>query len=242
MRAALAAGLVVWAAGAQATQRSAVVAGFEAAAHQGATILFLRPEIRVGERSTGGLFEPDREMTDAARRNLGAALAARKAEMGLRVIDEEQAETIDPVLAGQYRALFRGVAEAVHEFQFFPGNRLPTKKRDKGLDYSLGEGIARLAEGTGADFALFVVTEDHYASAGRKVASVVAAGLLGVYVPTGLHIGYAGLVDLRTGDLVWINADVEMGGDPRVPEGADKRSRQLLANFPFGRPQATAAR
>ena len=51
----------------------------------------------------------------------------------------------------------------------------------------------------------------------------------------GVHTGYAGLVDLRTGELVWLNADRQMGGDVRDAEGADKRVRQLLEGFP-GRP------
>lgn len=226
---------------AAAQQKSASMAGFDTDRLRGATILFMRPDIKVGERSTAGLFEPDRAMTDDARRNLTASLRQRKQELGLNFLEEEA------VLGGaseaelaQYRALFKAIAEAVVEFQFFPGNRLPTKRANKSLDYSVGPGLGALAADTGADFALFVLTEDHYASAGRKVASVLAAGLFGAYVPTGLHIGYAGLVDLRTGDLVWINADVQMGGDPREEAGADKRSRQLLEGLPAGQPVAAA--
>lgn len=217
------------------TTKTATIPGFEP--RPGATVIFMRPNIRVGEVSTGGLFEPDREWTEQARRNLGAALAAEKAAMGLRTVDEEEVLIgADPALIDQYRHLFRAVATAVMEYQFFPGNRLPTKKRDKGLAYSLGPGIARIAEGTGADYALFVTTEDHYASGGRKAAAIAVAVLFGAYVPTGTHQGYAGLVDLKTGDLVWINADLQMGGDPREPDGARKRAGQLLAGFPLAAP------
>ncbi len=180
-------------------------------------------------------------MTDAARTNLTNALRQRKEELGLRFLEEEQVlASADEAALAQYRALFKAVAEAVIEFQFFPGNRLPTKKASKSLAYSLGPGLGALTASTGADYALFILTEDHYASAGRKVASILAAGLFGVAVPTGLHIGYAGLVDLRTGDVVWINADVQMGGDPREEAGADKRSRQLLEGLPARRPAAQA--
>jgi hypothetical protein len=54
----------------------------------------------------------------------------------------------------------------------------------------------------------------------------------GVSVIPGEHKGYAGLVDLHTGDLLWLNADVEMGGDVRDAEGAKKRVGQLLKKFP----------
>jgi hypothetical protein len=51
-------------------------------------------------------------------------------------------------------------------------------------------------------------------------------------VSSGVHAGYAGLVDLRTGDLVWLNADLKMGGDVREADGASKRVVQLLEDFP----------
>jgi hypothetical protein len=54
----------------------------------------------------------------------------------------------------------------------------------------------------------------------------------GLAVQSGEHIGYAGLVDLKTGDLLWLNADGAMGGDVREPDGAQKRMRQLLEDFP----------
>jgi hypothetical protein len=64
--------------------------------------------------------------------------------------------------------------------------------------------------------------------------------LFGVPVSVGVHTGYAGLVDLHTGELVWINADMRMGGDVREADGADKRIRELLNGFP-ARAGATAA-
>jgi hypothetical protein len=54
-----------------------------------------------------------------------------------------------------------------------------------------------------------------------------------VIVPSGIHVGYAGLVELETGNVVWFNTDLAMGGDPREVEGADKRVGQLLDGFPL---------
>ena len=62
-----------------------------------------------------------------------------------------------------------------------------------------------------------------------------------VGVTAGVHKGFAGLVDLRTGDLVWLNADMQMGGDVRDPAGAGKRVRQLLEGFPGKPVEAPAA-
>jgi hypothetical protein len=59
-------------------------------------------------------------------------------------------------------------------------------------------------------------------------------------VVSGVHKGFAGLVDLRTGDLVWLNADMQMGGDVRTPDGSEKRVKELFEGFP-GRPTAIAS-
>ncbi|MBV5324137.1 MAG: hypothetical protein J0626_02075, partial [Rhodospirillaceae bacterium] len=138
----------------------------------------------------------------------------------------------------EYRSLFRAVADAIMIHKLFPGNRLPTKK--EAFDWTLGAGAQRLRELGGSDYALFLFTHDAYGTSGRKTAQILGA-MLGAYVPAGIHIGYAGLVDLRTGDVVWFNADPQMGGDVRTVEGADKRVGQLLAGLPGTAARAVAA-
>mgnify|MGYP001329021763 CR=1 FL=1 len=77
-----------------------------------------------------------------------------------------------------------------------------------------------------------VWNRDAYGSTGRKVLQVLALLGPGVAVKSGEHRGYVGLVDLKTGDLLWLNADGAMGGDVRKEDGSDKRVRQLLEDFP----------
>src|SRR3546814_12110985 len=85
-----------------------------------------------------------------------------------------------------------------------------------------------------ANYALFIYNKDAYGSTGRKLLQFTAA-LGGVSVKSGEHAGYAGLVDLKTGDLLWLNADGAMGGDGREVDGAERRVRQLLEGFPGDR-------
>ena len=132
-------------------------------------------------------------------------------------------------------ALFAAVSQSVIEYQFFVGNRLPTKKRDNKdnvFDWSLGDGVSRLPGAKSADYALFIYNKDAYGSTGRKILQAVALLGPGIAVKSGEHVGYAGLVDLRTGDLLWLNADAAMGGDVREIDGSQKRVRQLLEEFP----------
>ena len=192
-------------------------------------ILVFRPEISVGAQTTGGMNEPNAEWTQAARANLVAALAKAPAIQGSRIVMAPELEGEQGAMLNDYSALFKAVANAAFNHRMFPGNRLPTKKGD--FEWTLGEGAAALKP-LGGDYGLYFYTYDSYGSTGRKVAQVVGLLLGAGLIPAGVHVGYAGLVDLSTGDLVWLNADTGIGGDPRTAEGADERIAQLLEDFP----------
>lgn len=102
----------------------------------------------------------------------------------------------------------------------------------------MGKGVADLPGAKNADYALFIYNKDAYGSTGRKILQVVALLGPGIGVKSGEHAGYAGLVDLKTGDLLWLNADGAMGGDVREVDGAQKRVGQLLEEFPGSIPPA----
>ena len=215
---------------AAAQEKSAIRPGFTLG--QGtAKVLVLRPSIKTGGQSTGGMFQPNADWTAQARENLGVELTAAQHKLGNEVI--VAADPVGPAAErlAAYQSLFSVVAESVIQYQFFKGNRLPTKKRKGEFDWTLGPQVVELGRDTGADYALFLLTDDAYGSTGRKVLQVFAA-LASVPVTSGWHKGYAGLVDLKSGNLVWLNADMQMGGDVRTSDGARKRMRELLKNFP----------
>ena len=89
-----------------------------------------------------------------------------------------------------------------------------------------------LKEDTGADYALFVYLRDSYTSPGRA-ALIVAAAILGVGLQGGVQLGFASLVDLQTGQIVWFNRLMSGVGDLRTPEAAEKAIQELLANNPL---------
>lgn len=214
-----------------AQERAAAKAGFVIPRDRSVRILLIRPSISVGAQSTGGMFEPNADWTEQARANISGALMTAQKTIGHDVVLIDEPIGAPAQVLADYRALFSVVADAVRLYKFFPGNRLPTKKREGVFDWSLGPGVAAVAAGDGADYALFIETEDHYGSTGRKALQLFAA-MAGVGITAGVHKGYAGLVDLKSGDLVWLNADLEMGGDVRSPDGAQKRVAQLLEDFP----------
>ena len=213
---------------AAAREKGASRPGFNAEALHGQTVLLFRPSVFVGEQSTAGQAEPNGDWTDESRRLLAAEMTARQAGIADRVVAEP--ETAGPVYS-QYQALFDTVARSVVRHQFFKGGRLPTRK-NKPFEWSLGPGLKEIARETGARYGLFVSTHDEYGSVGRKVFQALAIVAVGVPVTSGVHRGFAGLVDLETGDLVWLNADEQMGGDVRNAEGMKKRVAELLEDYP----------
>lgn len=219
-------------------EASASKAGFSFPATGDVKILVFRPDVSVGAQSTGGMNEPNAEWTAQAREFLGAALATAQQQRSNELVIMPELEGDGAALLADYRGLFRAVANSVVSHKLFAGNRLPTKRAD--FNWTLGADISKLRELGGGDYGLFIYTQDSYGSAGRKALQIFGA-IMGVGITSGVHIGYAGLVDLRTGELVWINADVKMGGDVREADGAAKRIGQLLEDFPTRTPAAPAA-
>ena len=222
----------VSAASAGAQEKTGIRDGFELRPGS-ARILMLEPSVRVGEQSTGGLFEPNADWTSQAKENVERELAKVHGNLGNEVVRLDLDATEQTAELRRYHSLFGAVAASVIEYQFFVGNRLPSKKRDKSFDWSLGPGLSGIPALAGFDYVLIVRTKDAHGSTGRKILQVV--GMLGgVGVQSGEHVGMAGLIDVKTGNLVWLNADLQMGGDVRTSEGAQKRVAQLLEEFPGG--------
>lgn len=212
------------------SEKSAVKGGFAFPKQGTVRILLFRPDVSVSEQSTGGLDQPNADWTLQARDYLVSSLtkAQGKRSIDMKLMPELSGE--DANVMADYKSMFRAVADAAITHKLFPGNRLPTKKDT--FDWTLGPGASQLGAIGGGDYGLFMYTYDSYGSSGRKALQVLGL-LAGVGASAGVHIGYAGLVDLKTGDLVWINADVQMGGDVRTIEGADRRVMQLLEDFPL---------
>ena len=214
--------------------KSAVRDGFTEEQVHNKRILVFRPSVQVGSQSAGGTVTPNADWTAQARNNINAALNAQLGGLGNSLIQAPDLYGEDAAKVQEYHALFAAIADSVIEYQFEKGNRLPTKKREskEGIfDWSLGNEVSQLPGAKDADYALFIFDNDAYGTTGRKVLQIVAI-FGGIAVTSGDHRGYAGLIDLRTGNVLWMNADSSMGGDVRNPEGAEKRVREMLTGFP----------
>ncbi len=192
---------------------------------KGATIVIMPADIELFSMSAGGVLEPKADWTETATRHLKAGFVKRKEKLGLRTVElaEKDADELHEV-----NTLHAAVARAI-DLHHFGNLALPTKEGK--LDWSLAEAVAPVKKASGADYALFSWIRDSYASAERK-AAMIGLALLGVGISAGIQVGYASLVDLNTGQVVWFNRMARGHGDLREAEPAAETVDALLTAFP----------
>lgn len=220
----LALALVLAAACAQAASPSRHLAPGFTARPADSRLLVLPADMELYSISAGGVVEPRDDWTLAAQKHFAEALAAQRPRLGTQVTELTQAQAD---AYAEIVALHRAVADAIS--MHHRALELPTKERK--LDWSLGEAVRPLKERTGADYALFTWIRDSYASSERK-AAMFAMALIGGVMVGGEQVGYASLVDLNTGRVVWFNDLQRMSGDLREARPARETVEALLKDFP----------
>lgn len=195
-------------------------------------VLLVEPDIILFELTAGGLEEPKADWTEAAKTNVKENLSRLLQAKGDRLIpDQPPADAPDHIrIYSQLLKLHEGVGQTILIHKYMPIYNLPTKEGR--FDWKLGESIKALKERTGADYALFVYLRDSYTSPGRA-ALIVAAAIFGIGVQGGMQLGFASLVDLNTGQIIWFNRLISSVGDLRTPDAALAAVQQLLADIPL---------
>lgn len=193
-------------------------------------VLLMPPDIRYYLITTGGVPEAHAEWTEAARANFSVAVQDYANEIGteLVVMDDADMSPAEVSYSELHQAV--GVTVLSNHFGYL---KLPSKKDgdERIFDWSLGPGVAEFADEYDADYGLFVFYRDEQASGGR-VAFAVLAAAAGAAVSTGGEYGFASLVDLRTGDVVWFNVVSAGSGELRDTAGAHAAVDMLFKDIP----------
>lgn len=212
----------VWAHG-----QSNLAEGFRAIPRD-AKIVLMPVDLELFSVSGGGIFEPRADWTDAANKHLRAALLEKQKSLGATSIELSEQDADD---FAEVNALHAAIARSIATHHFGPRDfRLPTKEGK--LDWSMGDAVAPIKKKTNGNYALFTWMRDSYTSA-ERVAAVIVLALFGIGMhPGGMQIGYASLVDLDSGQIVWFNRLMRGSGDLREAEKAAETLNALLANFP----------
>jgi len=218
-------------AGTAAAQSKNLAPGF-VSLPKGAKVAIMPTDIELFVISAGGVVEPKADWTESASKHFKDALTRKQQTLGLSSVEltAKQAEEADEV-----NALHGAIARAI-AFHHFGNLQLPTK--DGKLDWSMGDSVQQIKEATGADYALFSFVRDSYASDERK-ATMAAITILTLgrtlALGFGTQSGYASLVDLNTGRVVWFNRLQRGTGDLREPERAAETLDALLREFPVSK-------
>jgi hypothetical protein len=214
-------------AGSALAQSRNLAPGFETLP-KGAKVAIMPTDIELFSISGGGVLEPKADWTEAASKYFRDALVQKKQALGLAAVELAEKDADD---AAEINSLHGAIARSIglHHFGML---KLPTK--DGKLDWSMGESVQPIKKVTGADYALFSWVRDSYASAERK-AAMIGLALLGVGIGGGMQIGYASLVDLNSGRVVWFNQLVRASGDLREPDKAAETLNVLLDQFPVAK-------
>jgi hypothetical protein len=226
---ALLAAILLLGSAAAAAQTPKLAPGFQSLP-RAARVALMPIDVELFSISAGGVLEPRADWTQAAGKHLQSALLAKEKGLGFAAVELSERDADE---VAEINALHAAVARAISEHHFGPSAlRLPTKAGQ--LDWSLGEAVRAIRQKTGADYALFAWIRDSYAS-GERVAAMIALAIFGIGIPGGVQIGYASLVDLENGRVLWFNRLQRPSGDLREAEKAVETLEALLSGFPQAR-------
>jgi len=199
---------------------------------QNARVLLMPLDVQLFELTAGGLQEPKADWTAAAENHVNTALEKFMAQRKDTIVRYEAPQNNQEKahIDAQLMKLHEAVGQSIMIHTYYAGFNLPTKKDQ--FDWSLGGGVQRINENYNAHCALFIFIRDSYASPGRKAAMVIGA-LAGISITGGFQTGFASLVDLQTGNILWFGRLFRQTGDLRTPEPAYEAVSQLLFGIPL---------
>lgn len=189
-------------------------------------IVLMPPDIRYYLLTAGGVPEPNAEWTEAAQLNFSVALQDYAQSIGANIKALDKIDLSEEEI--RYETLHSAVGVTVIQ-NYFGMYKLPSK--GESFDWTLGPEIRSIGDNYDADYALFVYYRDYQASGGR-VAFAILAAAAGAAVATGSEHGFASLVDLKTGDIVWFNIVGAGSGELRDADGAAAAVRRLFRDIP----------
>jgi len=193
-------------------------------------VVILPVNIVVSEKTFGGVTERVDKWSDQASKNIFQALAEYAQEnKSISLLAAPRFTSSESALVTEHLALYKQVVNTASW-----ATRVPpvwTHKLRK-FDYTIGPGLNFLQKKTGADTALLVYGQDEVSTGGRKAAATMAK-VFGGSTDFGHSYIHLGLVDLRTGALLWVNSEYKGAtGDLRRAEDARKMVKDIFKVYP----------
>ncbi len=210
-----------------------VTAAFPVAAQTKAIVMPVDLEMFL--LTAGGTRELQPEWTEIGTDNLQQAFDDASAKtfepVSLPELTEEEQAILD-----EHMALFEvAVANSVTMI-----TTAKMKHKIDNYDYTVGPGMAWLADRAGAEKLVMFSAVQEKSSGGRIAMMILGAavgGTTGVYVSPGIGSSYGtvGIMDLKTGNIEWANYRTPVKGDMRKEKSATSTVGDLMLAFPKGR-------
>ena len=205
------------------------------------SVVLVEPDIELYSLGAGGVTEPRKEWTEAARRLYPEAARQVLAIQGIAMRPDFRMPA-DAGADSRLRQIYL-LNQAVSMSILQHSRAGPGSLRNKHgrFDWSLGPGVSVLREATGADYGLFTYIRDSYSTGARTAMRLIGLVALGGDIGGGMQLGLASLVDLRTGQVVWHNLLVDQTGDLRDAPGANETAGDLLKGIRGSHPPPPGA-
>lgn len=191
-------------------------------------MVLMPTDIQLMNMTGGGVEVPNAEWTAKAEGLFLTSLRDKLSEINSQVIESDTGLD-QPQEQVKLIKLHETVGATIQNH--LPGTAFALPTMPENAVWTLGSSTHALKARYGADYALFVHVRDSYTS-GDRAAAIFVGALFGVHMQGGTQRGFASLVDLRTGDVVWYNRLLRAKGDMRNAKGARETADALLRGFP----------
>lgn len=168
-------------------------------------VVVLPVNIEVIEVTAGGVKEEVPEWSSAASENVIKSLsAAIKKTPNLKEVKAPNFKGKTANMINEHLALYKLVVNTALDVGW--------EHKVRRFDYGIGKGLSKLRKITGADAAILVYGRDHVSTAGRKTKAVLSyIPIVNIFTGNTPSLGdsyvHVGVVDLKTGNLLWMNSE-----------------------------------
>lgn len=194
-------------------------------------VVVLPIDIKVVEMTAGDVEETVPDWSKEASRSVFKAVSAAIARQpGMKEIAAPQLSSATAANVDEHLALYKLVVNTAA--------RTSWQHKAKHFDYGIGSGLRALAEQTGAEAAIMVYGRDYASTSGRKARAVAGnIPIVNIFTGPAPQLGHSfirvGVVDLRTGDLLWMNSEYREGStNLRDPNDAAKMVDAVFDWYP----------
>jgi hypothetical protein len=172
-------------------------------------VVVLPVNIEVIEVTAGGVEEEVPEWSAKASKNVFKSLSAViKKDPTMKEVRTPKLSRKTSGVVNEHMALYKLVVNTASDIGW--------QHKIRRFDYGIGPGLKTLRRKTGADAAVMVYGRDHVSTTGRKAKAIAGnIPILNIFTGAPPKLGHSyihiGVVDLRTGDLLWMNSEYREG-------------------------------